>query len=138
VFYAIISSVKSYGSATFYLDIAETPDGEWLDGSRNYKLLVPPNVPVNDFWAVTVYDLETASYLRNVPKSSIDFSLDGLNKNQDGGVDMYFGPRAPAGKEANWIPSTEGRRFFLLFRFYGPKPGVFEGSFELNDIERVD
>jgi hypothetical protein len=30
------------------------------------------------------------------------------------------------------------RRFFLLFRFYGPEPGVYDGSFELNDIERLD
>ncbi len=138
VYYAIISSVKNYGSATFYLDIAETPDGEWLAGSKNYKLVVPPNVPVNDFWAVTVYDLETASYLRDVSKSSIDSSLAGLQMNEDGSVDMYFGPAPPTGKEANWIPTTEGRRFFLLFRFYGPQRGVFDGSFELNDIELID
>jgi hypothetical protein len=136
-YYAIISSVKNYGSATFYLDIAETADGEWLDGSKNYKLVVPPNVPVKDFWAVTVYDLETASYSRNVSKSSIDSSLAGLQKNKDGGVDIYFGPKAPKGKEANWIPTVKDRRFFLLFRFYGPERGVFDGSFELNDIELV-
>ena len=33
LYYAIITGVKNYGSATFYLDIAETPDGQWLDGS---------------------------------------------------------------------------------------------------------
>jgi len=137
-YYAIISSVKNYGSATFYLDNAETADGEWLDGSKNYKLVVPPNVPVNDFWAVTVYDLESASYIREMSKSSIDSSLPALEKNKDGSVDIYFGPTAPNGKEANWIPTAEDRRFFLLFRFYGPKPGVFDGSFELNDIELVE
>ncbi len=138
VYYAIVTSVKNYGSATFYLDIAETPDGEWLDGSKNYKLVVPSNVPVSDFWAVTAYDLETASYIRETSKSSIDSSLASLKKNEDGGVDVYFGPHAPKGKEANWIPTAESRRFFLLFRFYGPKRGVFDGSFELNNIERLD
>jgi hypothetical protein len=137
-YYAIISSVKNYGSATFYLDNAETADGEWLDGSKNYKLVVPPNVPIDDFWAITAYDLETASYIREMSKSSIDSSLAGLKKNQDDSVDIYFGPQAPGGKEANWIPTAEGRRFFLLFRFYGPQKGVFDGSFELNDIERVE
>jgi len=92
VFYAVISSVKNYGSATFYLDIAETADGEWLDGSKNYKLVVPPNVPVNDFWAVTVYDLESASYIREMSKSSIDSSLAGLKKNKDDSVNVYFAP----------------------------------------------
>jgi len=137
VYYAVISSVKNYGSATFYLDNAETADGEWLDGSKNYKLVVPANVPVEDFWAVTAYDLESASYIRNMPKSSIDSSQQ-FKKNKDGSVNIYFGPKAPEGEEPNWLPTVEDRRFFLLFRFYGPKRGVFDGSFELNDIELVD
>jgi hypothetical protein len=136
-YYAIISSVKNYGAATFYLDNAETPDGVWLDGSKNYKLNVPPNVPVDDFWAVTVYDLETASYLRDKDKSSVDSNM-GLAKNKDDSVDIYFGPTAPAGKQTNWIPTTPERRFFLLFRFYGPQKAAKDGSWQLNDIERND
>lgn len=136
LYYAVITSVKNYGSATFYLDIAETPDGQWLDGSKNYKMVVPPNVPVNDFWAVTTYDLRTASYQRDVSRSSIDSNQDFV-KNEDGGMTMYFGPKAPKGKEANWLPTVPGRNFFLLFRFYGPTKGVRDGSFELNDIELV-
>jgi len=135
VYYAIISSVKNYGSATFYLDIAETRDGQWLDGNKNYKMVVPPNVPVKDFWAVTTYDLETASYQRNVDKSSIDSNMKEVKRSDDGSATIYFGPKAPKGKESNWLPTVEGRRFFLLFRFYGPQKGVFDGSFELNDIE---
>lgn len=130
--------MKNYGSATFYLDLANTPDSEWLSGSKNYKLLVPSNVPASDFWAITAYDLETASYLRDVHKSSIDSSMAALKRNDDGSVDIYFGPKAPTGKAANWIPTVERRRFFLLFRFYGAQRGVFDGSFELNDIERLD
>jgi hypothetical protein len=52
-------------------------------------------------------------------------------------VDVYFGPKAPDGNEANWLPTQKGKRFFLLFRFYGPEKGVFDGSFELNDIIKV-
>ena len=135
VYYAVISSVKNYGSATFYLDIAETQDGKWLDGSKNYKLVVPANVPVNDFWAVTTYDLQTASYQRNIDKSSIDSNMKEVKRNKDGTTTIYFGPEAPEGKENNWLPTVAGRRFFLLFRFYGPQKGVFDGSWELNDIE---
>ncbi|WNC73829.1 DUF1254 domain-containing protein [Thalassotalea psychrophila] len=134
-YYAIISSVKNFGSATFYLDIAETADNEWLDGTKNYKLVVPPNVPAKDFWAITVYDLESASYLRDMPKSSVDSNMD-MKKNKDGSTTVYFGPKAPKGKEANWLP-TNDKRFFLLFRFYGPTKGLRDGSFELNNIELV-
>jgi len=137
LFYAIITSVKNYGSATYYLDIAETTDGEWLDGGKNYKLVMPANVPVRDFWAITTYDLETASYIRNMDKSSIDSTMKEVKKNDDGSVDIYFGPKAPKGKESNWLPSDPKRRFFLLARFYGPEPAILDGSFELNNIELI-
>jgi hypothetical protein len=138
LYYAVITSVKNYGAATFYLDLAETPDGEWLDGGKNYKLVVPPNVPVRDFWAITTYDLETASYIREVDRGSIDSNMKELQHNADGSVDIYFGPSAPEGKESNWLPTDPNRRFFLLFRAYGPEPGIFDvNSFQLNDIELV-
>ena len=136
VYYAIISSVKNYGSATFYISGAETADGKWLEGSENYKLVVPPNVPIDDFWAITVYDLVSASYIRDQTKNSVDSNMD-LKKDKDGSVTIYFGPKAPKGKESNWIPTEKGRRFFLLFRFYGPQKGVFDGSWKLNDIEKI-
>jgi hypothetical protein len=138
LYYAIISSVKNYGAATFYLDLAETPDGEWLDGGKNYKLVVPANVPIRDFWAITTYDLATASYIRDVKKASIDSDMADLEKNADGSVDIYFGPKSPAGKESNWLPTDSERRFFLLFRAYGPETRILDGSFELNDIELVE
>ncbi|OPX37483.1 MAG: hypothetical protein B1H11_05830 [Desulfobacteraceae bacterium 4484_190.1] len=136
IYYAIISSVKNYGSATFYIDNAQSSDGEWLEGSENYWLVVPPNVPIDDFWAITVYDLVSASYIRDQAKNSVDSNMD-LKKNDDGSVTIYFGPQAPEGQESNWIPTEKGHRFFLLFRFYGPQKGVFDGSWELNDVERI-
>ena len=135
LFYAIITSVKNYGTATFYLDLAETPENEWLDGGKNYKLVMPPNVPVEDFWSITTYDLETASYLRNIEKSSIDSTMKDVKKNADGSVDIYFGPKPEKGKEGNWLRTDPDRRFFLLGRFYGPKPELYGDDFELNNIE---
>ena len=35
LYYAIITGVKTYGIATFYMDLAETPDGQWLDGGKS-------------------------------------------------------------------------------------------------------
>ena len=98
---------------------------------------MPPKVPVSNFWAITTYDLESASYIRNMEKSSIDNTQKQLQWNDDGSVDIYFGPKAPKGKESNWLPTDPKRRFFLLARFYGPEPALFDGSFELNDIELV-
>jgi len=117
--------------------LAETPDGEWLDGGKNYKLVMPANVPVKDFWSITTYDLETASYVRNVKKSSIDSIMKEVKQNADGSVDIYFGPNAPKGKEGNWLPTDPKRRFFMLARFYGPKPELYDGNFQLNNMELI-
>ncbi len=137
LYYAIITSVKNYGTATYYLDLAETPDGVWLDGGKKYKLTMPADVPVKDFWSITTYDLVTASYLRNIDKSTIDSTMKDVKKNADGTVTIYFGPTPEKGKEANWLITDPDRRFFLLARFYGPKPELFGEDFELNDMERV-
>ncbi|MEM1113943.1 MAG: DUF1214 domain-containing protein [Pseudomonadota bacterium] len=138
LYYAIITSVKNYGSATYYLDLAETPDNQWLDGGKNFKLTMPASVPVRDFWAITTYDLETASYLRDIKKSSIDSTMPEVQKNADGSTTIYFGPKPAEGKESNWLRTDPERRFFLLGRFYGPKPALLDGSFELNDMEYAD
>jgi len=138
LYYAIISSVKNYGTATYYVDLAEDKDGNWLDGGKTYKLVVPPDVPARDFWSVVAYDRETAAWIRDMPKVGIDSSKEGVVTNEDGSVDVYFGPKAPEVKEANWIPTAEDKGFILLFRFYGPEPAALDGSWELNDIELVE
>ena len=55
--------------------------------------------------------------------------------NSDGSVDVYFGPKAPAGKEKNWVPTNPDKGFFLVFRFYGPLEGYIDKTWVLNDLE---
>jgi len=40
-------------------------------------------------------------------------------KTYDGSVDLYFGPKAPKGKEANWIQTVPGKGWFACLRLYG-------------------
>jgi hypothetical protein len=60
-----------------------------------------------------------------------------VQKNPDGWTDIYFGPKAPAGKEPNWVPTDPKRQFELLFRLYGPKKELFEKTWKLPDVEEV-
>ena len=53
-------------------------------------------------------------------------------------MDVWFGPEAPAGKESNWIPTNADGRFELIFRFYGPEPALFDKTWVLPDLERVN
>jgi len=136
-YYAVCTSVKNFGAATFYLDLSLDSKGQWMDGAKDYKLVVPANVPVRNFWSVEVYDVDTAAWLRGVERTGRDSTKPELKLNQDGSVDLYFGPKAPKGKASNWIPTLPGKRFFLLFRFYGPEKAVFDKSWQLSDIKEV-
>ncbi|MDX2487930.1 MAG: DUF1214 domain-containing protein [Gammaproteobacteria bacterium] len=137
LYYAIFSSIKHYGPGSFYLDVARDKDGNWLDGGKNYKVTVPANVPVKNFWALTAYDIKTAAFIREMPSAGVSSIDKGLKANADGTTDLYMGPRAPKGKEGNWIPTAEGKPFYMLFRFYGAEDAVFTRSWQLNDVELI-
>jgi hypothetical protein len=127
---------KRPGAATFYLLGAKDAQGVPLHGSKTYRLRVPPHVPARQFWAVTVYELTTAAFFRNAPRVELN-SYQHMQKNADGSVDVFFGPTAPAGKDANWVYTAPGKQWVSLFRFYGPEKAVFEKTWTLPDIEAV-
>jgi hypothetical protein len=60
-----------------------------------------------------------------------------LQKNADGSVDIYFGPKAPAGKDDNWVPTDPAREFELMFRVYAPKKEFFDKKWVLPDVEKI-
>lgn len=133
-FFFACAPPKKLGTASYYLTSAADAANASLNGSNTYRLRVPPNVPVKQFWAVTVYELETAAFFRNAPTVEVN-SYQTMQKNSDGSVDIYFGPKAPVGKEANWIYTTPGKQWLSIFRFYGPEKAVFDKTWTLPDIE---
>lgn len=86
--------------------------------------------------AVTAYDRETHALIRETSRSSCASNGPNMQKNEDGSVDIYFGPNAPVGKEANWVP-TGGRGFEVLFRLYGPEKPLFEKKWKLPDLKET-
>jgi hypothetical protein len=60
-----------------------------------------------------------------------------MQKNADGSIDVYFGPSAPAGKEANWVPTDPARKFELMARFYAPRKEFFDKAWKLPDVEKA-
>jgi len=130
-------SPKHLGEGQFYLMNIADKDGKPLDGGSTYRLHVPANAPVKLYWSATVYDRATHAFIREMPKLACSSLTAGLTKNADGSVDTYFGPKAPAGKEANWVPTKSGGGFEVLFRFYGPEKPLFDKTWKLGDIEEV-
>lgn len=126
------------GPGSAYLSQYESAEGGGFDGGKNYTLLVPADPPVDQFWALTIYDNHSRSMLRNDLKRAEINSLDGLVQNSDGSTSVYIGPTAPEGFEKNWVQTAEGQNWFTYFRFYGPRMPYFDKSWQLNDIELAE
>ena len=117
-------------------------DKNYLDGAKNYKCTLPPNIPENNFWSFTVYDNQTRSMLRTPQRfpraGSQSYPSPAAVPNDDGSVDIYFGPEAPEGKESNWIQTMPGKGWFTALRLYSPLEPFFDKSWKAGEIELVD
>jgi hypothetical protein len=136
-FFSFFCPPKKLGTGQFYLATFFDGKGQRLRGGETYRLRVPGDVPVTQFWSVTVYDLATSALIRNVARPSIDAYDKKVSKNADGSMDIYFGPKAPSGMEANWVPTLSGKDWFPYFRFYGPERPLFAKTWKLPDIEKI-
>ena len=132
----MVSRVAGKGSA--YLGSYYDADGNALMGGNNYKLRIEPNPPAANFWSITVYDIENRLIIRNkIKRSDRSSRTKGLIKNADGSVDLYFGPKAPKGKEPNWIQTNKGQSFFVYLRLYGPEQAYFDQSWPMNKVQKI-
>lgn len=129
--------IKRLGTAQFYLISSKDKDGNSLDGDKTYRLAVPVNVPTKQYWSATVYDRATHALIKNLSRASRASNDTQLQKNADGSVDVFFAPKAPGGKESNWIPTAADGQFEVLFRLYGPEKPLFEKTWQLPNIEEV-
>ncbi len=137
-FWANYLPEKLGGEQLYLMDMRDSK-GDLFTGTKNYRLRIPADVPVDKFWSVIVYSQKTKSF---VPNPLDQVGLDSYDKskmkmNADGSVDIYLGESAPKGYEANFLPSA-GQDFFLIFRFYGPGKSVYEKTWIAPDVERME
>jgi hypothetical protein len=129
---------KHSGLGSYYLMATKDNEGRSFDGGSTYRLRVPPHVPARQYWSATVYDRATHGLVRDMKRASRSSQSPGLQVNDDGSVDIYFGPAAPRDREPNWIPTSSQGEFEVLFRFYGPEKSLFEKkTWRLPDVAKA-
>jgi hypothetical protein len=128
---------KHVGAGSQYLWTARDASGTFLDGAKRYRLRIPPNIPVKNFWSVVAYDADSRSILRSDQPFPSVSSYTKPQPNPDGSIDVYFGAKAPEGQTRNWIQTMPGKGWFMLFRFYGPLEPFFDKSWKPDDIVAV-
>ncbi|MEE4146788.1 MAG: DUF1254 domain-containing protein [Halieaceae bacterium] len=107
-----------------------------FDGGKTYRLHLPKDVPVKDFWAVTVYDTQTRSQLQTSQSfPTVGSQSKGMTRNADGSYDVYFAPTAPQGREGNWLQTVPGKSWFTILRMYGPLQPWIDKSWRPGEIE---
>jgi hypothetical protein len=88
---------------------------------------------------VILYDNQTRSMLQTDQKwPSVTSQNKELLIYSDGSVDVYFGPKAPVGKENNWVQTIPGKGWNTLLRLYGPLQPWFDKTWRPGEIELVE
>jgi hypothetical protein len=127
---------KLVGKGSQYPWASLDSKGNPFDGDKTYRLRLPPNIPVKDFWSVIVHDNQTRSMLQTDQAApSVSSQNKGGKTNADGSVDVWFGPKAPAGFENNWVQTIPGKGWFIILRLYGPLESWFDKTWRPGEIE---
>lgn len=128
---------KVPGKGAKYMIAFTDSEGAPLSGGSRYRLTLPADIPAANFWSVTLYEAENGSGLANGQPFPSRGSRDRPVQKDDGGTELLFGPKAPRGKEANWIATVPGKGYFAILRLYGPTEAALDRSWKPGDIERL-
>jgi hypothetical protein len=126
------------GIGSQYLFAMRDSEGKYLDGSRNYRLVLPPDIPESRFWSVLIYDNQTRSMLQtdqHLPRLGSQSST--VEANPDSSIDIYFGPMSPEGKQSNWLQTVPGKGWWTILRLYNPLQAFFDKTWQPSEIEQI-
>ena len=74
-----------------------------------------------------------------VSAATVGSKTDGLRVNDDGSVDVLYGPESPGAEwETNWVKTIPRKGFFVYFRLYGVEQPFFDKSWQLPPVAPID
>ena len=127
----------------YYPLTREDAEGQVLDGSTPYRLVLATPPPARAFWSVTAYDTSydgVSGYLIENPigRYLIGSTTEGLVHGADGSLTIHLQHERPESAEgqANWLPTPEGA-FYLAMRIYWPEAAALDGTWEPPPVVRA-
>jgi len=120
------------------ITISYDSKGHLLEGGKKYKLRLPPDIPASDFWSVIVYDHFSRLIIHTDQPWPSVFSTDkNLLINNDGSVDVWFGPEYITGKQGNCVKTIPGKQWYMILRLYYPQETWFNNRWRPGEIEEL-
>jgi hypothetical protein len=116
--------------------------GQGLDGGQTYTQTYPkdalPRSKTRYFWSVIVVDGVDYKVIPNPLNRYLLNKQSPLAFNDDGSLTLAFAPKQPDGiPESNWLPTPNGKKYSMTYRFYGPSKDVTDGMYYPPPLVRI-
>jgi hypothetical protein len=116
--------------------------GQGLDGSQTFTQTFPkdalPRSKTRYFWSAIVVDDTNFKVIPNALNRFLLNKQSPLEFDADGSLTLALGPKQPEGiPESNWLPTPEGKKYNVTFRFYGPTKDVTDGKYFPPPLVRI-
>jgi hypothetical protein len=113
-----------------------------LDGSQTFTQTYPkdalPQTKTRYFWSVIIVDGLDYRVIANPLNRYLLNKQSPLKHNDDGSLTLVFGPTQPDGiPESNWLPTPNGKKYNMTYRFYGPSKDVTDGAYSPPPLVRI-
>ena len=113
-----------------------------LDGSQTFTQTYPkdalPQTKTHYFWSVVAVDGVDYKVIPNSLNRYLLNKQSPLALNDDGSLTLVFAPKQPDGiPESNWLPSPNGKKYNMTYRFYGPSKDVADGKYYPPPLVRI-
>ena len=125
-----------------YLFGTKDGNGDWFDGAKTYKVVLPKGIPAEAFWSFTAYDNQTRSMLKTPQKypraGSQAYPSPAAEVAEDGSTTIWFAPEQPEGVARGiWIQTDPEKGWVALMRLYSPTPAFFDTSWQPSEVMPV-
>lgn len=130
--------MRTTGAGSKYPFTTRDASGDFLAGSSTYKLRVPPNAPAALFWAVTAYNVTDGTMPETDQLMPSTNGYYDIPKQQDGSIEIWFGPEKPQNVvDAAFIKTVPGRNFLVTLRLYGAEDAFYDQTWKPDDVVKV-